>query len=211
MRESTLDLAASTARPGSLYAKFPLAAIGLVQGEPGAKPASLGFLPVTTPLTAGSLARGWFGLSLTLDLGAAGGLAAATDLTAGLLASWSPTGNGTTDLQAGLRLPGSQAGGSGISLMGPLRIDIGAIRFLADAAGSGYLLRFETIALAFLGVRFPSGGRTNLLLFGDPDPDASGGRLGWYGAYRKDSRAEDDRSRAGAGGPPALPAGSGGR
>ncbi len=200
--DATLDLATSRARPGSLYAKFPLRATGLLQGEGGAKPAGLGYTPVATPLRPGPLASRWFALALELDLGSAGGLAAASELTAGLALAWSPARPPDYDVQVGLRLPGAQSGDSSVPLMGPLRLDVGAMRLLADE--DGFLLRLEKIALGFLGLTFPPGGQTNLLLFGNPDPSATTDRLGWYGAYRKDP--EQSAPPAPPPRPPGLPA-----
>jgi hypothetical protein len=201
--DATIDRAASVARPRSLYARFPLAVSAILQGDAATQPSDAGYMPVGSPLTAGPLGGTWFGLAMDLDLGSAGGLASKGELTASLLAAWSPSAD-AYDAQVGLRLPGSQGGSTALTLMGPLRIDIGKILFLRDPGDEGYLLRFENIALAFLGVRFPPNGRTNLLLFGNPDPTAQTNRLGWYGAYRKNPDAKDQ----GGGGkaPPALPA-----
>lgn len=188
-----VDLGRSGARGDALYTRFPLRVTSLIQGgaatdpdeETPATPAELGYSPVATPLTAGPLSsERWYGLAMDLDFGAAGGLAQTLDMTGSLLAAWSPSPSGT-DVQVGLRFPGAQEGGQGMTIMGPLRLNVGKIRFLREASGA-YLLRLDTIALGFLGLRFPPGGRTNLLLFGNPDPRASGNRLGWYGAYKKD-------------------------
>lgn len=186
--EATIDLGASVARPNSLYARFPLTITALLQGDGSALPAQAGYMPVGTPLTPGALGATWFGLAMNVDLGSAGGLASEAPLTASLLAAWTPSAGGY-NVQVGVRLPGSQGGGSSLALMGPLRLDIGKILFLRDADNDGYLLRFENIALGFLGLKFPPNGRTNLLLFGNPDPTVGSSRLGWYGAYRKNKSA----------------------
>jgi hypothetical protein len=186
------DLGRSGARSGGLYARFPLRLTSLIQGgaaadgaETPATPAALGYTPVATPLSAGALSPDrWYALAMDLDFGAAGGLAQTLDMTGSLLAAWSPAGDGTS-AQVALRLPGMEEGNRAITVMGPLRLNIGSIRFLREESG-GYLLRLDTIALGFLGMKFPPGGRTNLLLFGNPDPQATGNRLGWYGAYKKD-------------------------
>jgi hypothetical protein len=183
--EATIDLGASRTRPDSLYARFPLKATGLLQGDESARPADAGYMPVGSPLTPGSLAGRWYAIAADLDLGSAGGLAAKADLTASLLAAWSPADDGY-DVQVGLRLPGSQGGSSALTILGPLKLDIGNIRFLRDVSTRAFLLRLESIALGFLSLKLPPGGRTNLLLFGNPDPAATTNRLGWYGAYRKE-------------------------
>ena len=46
----------------------------------------------------------------------------------------------------------------------------------------------EKLALGFLGLKFPPGGQTNVLLFGDPNIDSNNSALGWYGAFKKDDK-----------------------
>ena len=49
------------------------------------------------------------------------------------------------------------------------------------------MMRFQNIALSLLSLKFPPGGQTNILLFGDPDPASTNSTLGWYVAYKKDA------------------------
>lgn len=190
--QTTFDLARSAARPGSLPRRFPLVPAALRQSERagggdagrerGATPADLGFLPVDAPLPTGPLADTWFGLELTLSFGSPGGLAPQLGFTGALLLSWAPSAE-APNVAVGLRLPGAQGGGRALALMGPLRLSVGQLRLMRDAPTDGYLLRLASIALSFLGLRFPAAGRANALLFGDPDPNGANSALGWYVAY----------------------------
>ena len=108
------------------------------------------------------------GLELALSFGDPGGLASTLGFTGALLASWAPSEKGY-DVAVGLRLPGLEAGASRSTIMGPLNLSIGRLTFLYDTATSGYLLTLQNIALSFLGLSFPPGGKTNAVLFGDPD------------------------------------------
>jgi hypothetical protein len=72
-----------------------------------------------------------------------------------------------------------------------LGIDIGKIEMMLSPADSSYLMRFRNVSLGFLGLKFPPGGRTNVLLFGDPDPQSNSSALGWYAAYKKDAATKD--------------------
>jgi len=152
---------------------------------PPATPAGLGFIPVESPLTAGSPGPTWFGLELELSFGNPGGLAAKVPFTGALLASWAPAEKGY-DVAVSLRLPGSTGGHKSLTLMGPLHLNIGRVSFLYDADTSGYLLLLQNMALSFLGLSFPPGGKAEAVLFGDPDPSAASTTLGWYAAYAKD-------------------------
>jgi hypothetical protein len=197
--QMNLDAVRSSARAGSLPRRFPLqvaamrdaatAASGSKSGK-AAMPADLGFIPVESPLTPGDLGPEWFGLELALSFGDPGGLASTLGFTGALLASWAPSEKGY-DVAVGLRLPGSQGGRKSLTIMGPLNLSIGRLTFLYDTATSGYLLTLQNIALSFLGLSFPPGGKTNAVLFGDPDPQGPNTALGWYAAYKKDEEKKD--------------------
>jgi hypothetical protein len=182
----------SVARPESLYARFPLqlAAVrqsGVSTGSGGdviSTPSDLGFIPVASPLPEGSLGTSFYGIEMTLSLGSPGALAPKLPFTASLLASWAP-GADALNAAVGIKLPGSDGGKKSLTIQGPLKLAIGDITFLQN--DSAYLLRFSDIALQFLSLRFPSGGKTNAMLFGDPNPSGGSRTLGWYAAYKKDS------------------------
>ena len=201
--QMNLDPVRSRARAASLPRRFPLqvaamrdAATAAPGGPPkpgsakAATPADLGFIPVESPLTPGDLGPVWFGLELALSFGNPGGLASTIGFTGALLASWAPSENGY-DVAVGLRLPGSQGGRKSLTIMGPLNLSIGRLTFLYDNATSGYLLTLQNLALSFLGLSFPPGGKTNAVLFGDPDPQGANTALGWYAAYKKDEEKKD--------------------
>jgi hypothetical protein len=187
--QMVFDLANSSARPQSLYSRFPLQVTGMLQGDESAMPADLGYLAVDSPLISGSLGAPWFGLQMALALGTQGSLAGRAGLTATLLAAWSPSSVAYNVVTA-IRLPGSDSGKGALTIEGPLKLTIGQIALLTDQEQSEYLMRFDNIALSFLSVTFPPGGRTNVLLFGDPSGKSN--TLGWYLAYKKDDPKKKD-------------------
>jgi hypothetical protein len=188
------DPANSTARPQSLYSRFPLQLTGMVQGSAQSMPPSLGYIIVDSPLQTGALGDPWFGLQMSLALGSQGSLAAKAGFAATLLAAWAPSTQ-AYNAAVGLQLPGSQDGSKSLTIEGPLKLSIGDIGLVYNADDKAYLMRFANIALSFFGLRFPPNGRTNLLLFGDPEPKASNTTLGWYAAYMKDKPKDGDKDK----------------
>jgi hypothetical protein len=196
--ETVFDLSASTVREGSLYQRFPLHVTGMVQSNQTKLPSDLGYIFVDSPLPPGALGTPWFGLVMSLNLGGQGSLAAKTGFFATLLASWSP-GTDAPNAAIGLSLPGSGGGQKSLTIQGPLKLTLGGISLLdsKDAqGGAAYMMRFQNIALSFLTLKFPPGGQTNILLFGDPDPASTNSTLGWYVAYKKDSPKEQNDQSA---------------
>lgn len=181
-----VDPATSLVRSASLVSHFPMKLSGLIAGQDGVTPDSLGFMPVDTPLQGVKLAPPWYGLRFDLDLGTAGALAAEAGFTAGLLLGWAPNANAAS-IYVGLALPGVSGGQRSISLEGVITLSFGGISFLV--APPTYLLQLSNIALKFLSVSFPSGGQVNLTLFGNPEQQASGA-LGWLGAYLKNGAGQ---------------------
>ncbi len=195
------DLSQSVARPTSLYARFPLTLVAMVQGEPGQSPASLGYLTATTPAGGQTLAYPWFGLQFQLNLGSPGALAAKAGFNATLLAAWAPGGT-APQIFTGVQLPGSSGGKRQIAIEGPLTLNVGPIAFETTSDGE-YLLRFRNIALGLLGLQFPPGGQTEIVLFGDPRA-TSNKTLGWYGAYLKNQGATGSTGASGPSAPLAI-------
>jgi hypothetical protein len=190
--QMSFDPPASVPRAQSLYARFPVQATNMLQGTAGANgsaattPASLGYIVMDTPpLPTGSLGATWFGLEMPLNLGSAGALAAKAGLKATLLVAWAPSAT-APNVAAAIRLPGSH-GTKSLTIEGPLKLDIGDIALIYNQTQKAYLIRFQSIALGFLSLKFPPDGKTNLLLFGDPNPQASNTTLGWYAAYKKNA------------------------
>ena len=183
------DLTRSAARPASFFRRFPLQLSGLVQPAAGTRAADLGYIPVTSPLGAGSLGDAWYGLTFTLDLGTLGALSGGASFTVTLLAAWSP-GDGTARPRVflGLQIPGTSGGKPQIPIEGVLKLAWKRTELTVVPGENGrpgsYLLRFSKIALSLFGFAFPPG-RTDLLLFGNPEggDDKS---VGWYAAYTKD-------------------------
>ncbi|HET9638392.1 MAG TPA: hypothetical protein VFP12_04220 [Allosphingosinicella sp.] len=181
-----VDPATSLARGASLVSHFPMKMTGLVAGQDGVTPDSLGFMPVDMPLQGVKLAPPWYGLRFDLDLGTAGALAAEAGFTAGLLLGWAPNPNAAS-VYVGLSVPGVSGGQRSISLEGVITLSFGGISFVV--APPTYLIQLSNIALKFLSVSFPSGGQVNLTLFGNPEKQSSGA-LGWLGAYLKNGAGQ---------------------
>lgn len=179
----TFDLSQSVARPGSLFAGFPLEPTSFMQvtGE-SVTPTSLGYLGVQAPLGQSAVTTPWYGLVSTLNLGTAGGLAPAGDFTATLLAAWSP-GATSPIVTIGLKLPGTGGSSPSLSLESVLKLKIGSIIFSVDTTGT-YVLALNSIALSLLGLSFPPSGQTNAYLFGGRGDQGAVG-LGWYVGYVK--------------------------
>ena len=204
--QTTFDPSGSVARAGSLPRRFPLSPAALHQAErapasKGSTPADLGFIPVEAPIPTGALGDVWFGLELTLSFGSPGALAPTLGFTGALLLSWAPSAD-QPNVAVGLRLPGSSGASRALTIMGPLKLNIGQLNLLY--AHDSYLLRMANVALAFMGLKFPSGGRANALLFGNPDPTAGSAALGWYAAYAKDEKDEKKKD-GGNGSEPTAP------
>jgi hypothetical protein len=205
--QMTFDRAGTLARPASLPRRFPLTPLAMLQSESRVDertgrtrttlPADYGFIPVESPLIPGGLGPEWFGVEMALSFGSPGALAPKLGFTGALLAAWAPDADGY-NVAIGLRLPGSDSGKKSLTIMGPLRLNIGRLIFRYDESAAGYLLRFQSVALSFLGLSLPPGGQTNALLFGDPDPDSTSRSLGWYLAYRKDEKKKEEEENGGA-------------
>jgi hypothetical protein len=190
--QMSFNLSRSVARPSSMYARFPLQVTGMVQGNSKTTPASLGFMQVDTALASSSLGSNWYGLKMQMSLGSQGGLASMAGFYATLLAVWAPSKRDYNAMLT-LQLPGSQGGSRSMTIEGPLKLTIQDIGMRFDSGDHSYMLRFGNIALTLFSLRFPPGGKTNLLLFGDPDPSAVNTTLGWYAAYMKNPEKSDKK------------------
>ncbi|HXQ71903.1 MAG TPA: hypothetical protein VN844_15520, partial [Pyrinomonadaceae bacterium] len=182
--QMVFDPGSSNARPQSLFSRFPLQVVGMLQGNAETLPADLAYIAMDTPLPTGSLGDPWFGLQMSLSLGSQGSLAPKANFTATLLAAWAPSTE-TYNVAVAIQLPGSQRDSKTLIIEGPLKLSIGSLALLENKEQQAYLMRFANIALSIFGAKFPPGGRTNLLLFGDPNPKAANTTLGWYAAYAK--------------------------
>lgn len=204
----SFNIDGSTPRQHSLFHNFPLKFKNLVMGEAGKKPTEQGFLAINvqmettkdgktqvTPFPAKGLGDTWFGLEFELKLGTAGALAAEAGLTANLLMAWSPLNLGQIpddkayNVFFGIKLPGAGGGQSKLlSLQGVLKLSINDIMLIFLPESQAYLLKFTNIALKFLSLKFPPGGNTLFMLFGNPDPNAPNSSLGWYAAYNQEEK-----------------------
>mgnify|MGYP000176885540 CR=1 FL=1 len=203
------DPSLSTLRPGSLLSGFPMAIQGLIPGVsgasgPGPQPSAMGYRAITLPPEAqvGPLGSQWYALQLHLQMGSMGALAAKAGFVGNVLAAWSPSAPAQAML--GIKLPGGD--NSGFSLENVLKLKIGDIAFVQEAAPTGptgatgatgatgptgpagggrYMLQMKHLGLSLVGVTFPPHGNTDLYLFGPTATAASlhPSDLGWYGAY----------------------------
>jgi hypothetical protein len=123
-----------------------------------------------------------------------------------VLAAWAPSAQGYNAAVA-IKLPGSEGGGKTLTIEGPLKLSIGdlALLYSNDDENSQYLMRFSDIALSIFSLKFPPGGRTNVLLFGDPNPRGANTTLGWYAAYMKNPSKTGPTGPAGTNALPARP------
>jgi hypothetical protein len=170
----------------------------MLQGNTQTMPADLAYIPMDTPLPSGPLGDPWYALQMSLSLGSQGSLAAKANFAATLLAAWAPSTE-AANVAVAIQLPGSQRDSKTLIIEGPLKLSIGSLALLENKEQQAYLMRFSNIALSLFGVKFPPGGRTNLLLFGDPNPKAANTTLGWYVAHQKNP------SKTGPTGPAVAP------
>jgi len=178
------DMSKSTARPDGLFNHFPLQLNGLVQAPADTTTSDMGYIPINSPLQRSTLSSPWYALAFVLELGTLGALAGGAGLVVTMMAAWAP-GEGEPRVFLGLKLPGTQAAGSPISLQGVLKLAYKAIELTVNPGAEGieYILRFRSIGLKLLSLTFPPG-QIDLYLFGDPSGGRSG-TLGWYAAYAK--------------------------
>jgi len=186
----TFDLDKSLSRPNSLFKKFPLKLVGLLEVDGvtnTASPDSLGYMPVRTPVPGKKPESGdaWYGLVYELNLGSAGALAGKAGIVVSVLAAWKP-GSGQ-NVYTGLRLPGSSGGKKEIPIQGILKIAFKSIEFQAQGEEDiSYLLKLKNIVLKFMTLEMPPNAQTEIIIFGDPQGQDTEKTLAWYAAYAKE-------------------------
>ncbi|MEM9547527.1 MAG: hypothetical protein AAGA77_16220 [Bacteroidota bacterium] len=184
---TSFDTTLSTVHNNSLYPNFPLTISALTSSKAGTF-SDLGYVQLQLPSDANfsSLGDEWYGLVCTLNLGSMGALASLADFTAKLLIAWS-TSEDLPAISLGLRLPGS-AGEKYFSFENVLQLSTDAFIMSTDTETQPgttiYSLIFQSIGMSLLGIKFPQGGSTHIILYGNPD---SPGKIGWYGQYAKNS------------------------
>ncbi len=187
----SFDLAQSTPRSDSLFAKFPINLSGLIYSAKGseAKPADLGYLPVMIQspkaVKGQSLNERWYALLYDLNLGSMGALAAKAGFVSQLSTAWSPDTKAKR-LATGIKLPG-MGGQKTLSLQSVLSLHIQSFTFYSayDDQLEGrlaYLLKFNNVKLSLLGKKLPGAADTQLILFGDTT-GLDKTTLAWYAAY----------------------------
>jgi hypothetical protein len=187
------DLEKSQARANSLFAKFPLKLIGLVEVDGKnnvTSPDRLGYMSVRTPAKGEKPQSGetWYGLVYDLNLGSAGALAGKAGIVVSVLAAWKP-GAGQ-NVYTGLRMPGSSGGKKEIPIQGILKIAFKSIEFqVLDGDQVGYLLKLKNIVLKFMTLELPPNAQSEIIIFGDPEGETKGSEntLAWYAAYARES------------------------
>jgi hypothetical protein len=198
----TIDIAASTPRPHSLFQHLPLTVAGITQAQQGSAPTDLGFMGVQTPLSQSALAFPWFSLNYNLNLGTAGALAAAAGFVASLTVAWSPAQAGNYRVFLGLKLPGSSGAKRAIPIEGLFDISFKSLQIVSPEPDT-FVLVLYGIGFSFFSFTFPPSGQVNFALFGDPSAQGKGdASLGWYAAYAKSGgktpSQDNDKALAGA-------------
>lgn len=190
----SFDPGASEARNFSLYYNFPLTIQGMSYSDISASPGSWGYFLTETPLVnSTNLQAPWYALRFDLNLGTPGELAAKANLTASLLATWSPVKSGASPVAVYIKLPGT-SGLLQMAIQSVIKLNIDDLQFLSTVISEdgvtvqyiGYELQFRGISANILGKTIPSGGQTNIYIFGNPDQAAPQNTLGWYVAYNKE-------------------------
>ena len=195
--EIRINIEQTTYRRHSLYAKFPLEYKGIRIGSADNLPSDQGYLPIKIQkLNKIDLSNKWYGIEYELNLGSPGALAASVGLLSKIIISWSP-GSRKTDnsykIFIGIKLPGVSGDSKLLSLQGILKLSIGDIQFISVPEENAFLLKLTKIALKLFILSFPPNGNTILFLFGNPNPDAPRGSLGWYAAYNKDEKKSEKK------------------
>lgn len=124
--QMVFDPSSSSARPQSLFSRFPLQVVGMLQGNAETLPSDLAYIAMDTPLPTGSLGDPWFGLQISLSLGSQGSLPPKANFTATLLAAWAPSTE-TYNVAVAIQLPGSQRDSKTLIIEGPLKLSIGSL------------------------------------------------------------------------------------
>lgn len=182
---TSFDTSLSTVHDRSLYPNFPLTITSLTSSRAGTVE-ELGYVKLELPgnVEFDELGEEWYGLVCTLNLGSMGALAAQAGFTARMLMAWS-TSTEKPAVMIGIRLPGS-GGAKGFSFENVLQLNVSAFVLNLDSTTytgkTIYSLWLRSIGMSFLGVKFPPGGTTSLILYGNPDAP---GEIGWYGSYLK--------------------------
>ncbi|HET7505173.1 MAG TPA: hypothetical protein VFK02_29345 [Kofleriaceae bacterium] len=159
-------------RPAALVRRFPLALDSLrplaAGGLDGLKLAS-----VVSPLPQTRRAGPGYVLEYRMDLGLGG--------KSYLTIVWWPDKDNAA-MYLGLRIPGFD--GSFSVVDGLIKVGPKVIQFLVDPATGETILLLRRIGIeAPLGLSLPPGGTIDAALFGDPNADGGGGKIGWYAAW----------------------------
>ncbi|HEY9830976.1 MAG TPA: hypothetical protein V6D26_10370, partial [Stenomitos sp.] len=190
------DTKQSKVRENSLYAKFPLKLTGLTYSSNDKKPSDFGYMPVKSPLGSSSLGTTWYGLTFDLELGTVGALAGKAGIVVSIIAAWSPHQNvdetsgasAGSGVFVGLRLFGSSGNKKEFSIQGVIKIVFESIEFVVgtNKGKTSYLLKLKNIMLKLLTLSIPPTGKSEIIIFGDPEGTAESNTLGWYAAYAKE-------------------------
>ena len=162
-------------------------------------PGDMGYrlLETATPkgisFTSPSNGAAWYGLEFDVILGGKGSLAASGAISASIILSWTPGGNGVANASPQFKLSGPDGVSLSFDFEGVLKFgakDIMLNRYVdtSHQTNDYFYLDFQSIALTLLDISFPPGGTTNLVLMGDTDITAGETvkpTLAWFGGYAK--------------------------
>lgn len=206
--------ALNVVRTGSLVAQFPMKLKGLVQcvgsrdNPNNASPADQGFRLLEASLvdfdgtkttehgisfTSPADGVGWYALEFDVVLGGKGSLASSGAITASIMLAWTPGGKGVASASPQFKLSGPDGVSLSFDFEGVLKFGskglmLSRYKDSSDPGKDYFYLVFQSIGLSMLGVSFPPGGTTNLVLMGDSQAAAGTPlkpTLSWLGGYAK--------------------------
>lgn len=159
-------------RPAALVRRFPLTVDSLRPLAAGGLD-GLKLAPVVSPLPQTRRAGPGFVLEYRMDLGLGG--------KSYLSIVWWPDKDNVA-VYLGLRIPGFDGSFSIVDDL--IKLGPKVIQLLVDPATGETILLFRRIGIeAPLGLSLPRGGTIDAALFGDPNADGGGGKIGWYAAW----------------------------
>lgn len=190
---ASYDISQSQVRPNSLFNRFPMKIMAILQSDGRGSPSDLGYLSVRVPreLRALRLSSEWYAINFNLNLGSMGALAEQAGFSAGLILAWSPS-ESTVRAEVQIKLPGTGGGKKLLSLQGVLKLSIQFFQFttlpIPGTEDLQYQLYFRNAGLSLLGVKLPTAGTIDMVLSGDPLRQLDAGSLAWMAAYYREDK-----------------------
>lgn len=190
---ASYDISQSQVRPNSLFNRFPMKIMSILQSDGRGSPADLGYLSVRTPrdFKALRLSKEWYAINFNLNLGSMGALAEKAGFAAGLILAWSPS-ESAVRAEVQIQLPGTGGGKKLLSLQGVLKLSIQYFEFTAtkrpETDDLQYQLYFKNAGLSLVGMKLPTAGVMDMVLAGDPYRQLDAGSLAWLAAYYREEK-----------------------